>query len=331
MLELRAMNIGLHDGGSTMAEIAYIGGYTPDTDGSGPGITLVELGSLERLGETAASGPSFLAAHPRLPVVYAVGESEQGTVGVFGRAADGTLSSLSHRSSGGSFPCHVAVDPTGTLLVVANYGDGTVSVHGIDGSGLLTDVRTFPHDKPTHAHQAVFGPDGVLYVSDLGADEVRRYLVADQVVPHPDGPVRLAAGMGPRHMARGGDHWYVAGELDGTVRVYDGDWREIRAVAASDAEGENHPSHLEMSGEFVYVANRGPDTISVFSGPGLKKVAEVPCGGDWPRHFAITDGRMYVANQRSGDVAVLTMKDGVPKFGGEVFAVGTPSCVLPLS
>ena len=51
--------------GSTMAEVAYIGGYTPDTGGSGTGITLVELGSLARLGETAASGPSFLAAHPR--------------------------------------------------------------------------------------------------------------------------------------------------------------------------------------------------------------------------------------------------------------------------
>ena len=317
--------------GSTMAEVAYIGGYTPDTGGSGTGITLVELGSLARLGETAASGPSFLAAHPRLPVIYAVGESEQGTVGVFARAADGALSPLAQRPSGGSFPCHVAVDPTGTLLAVANYGDGTVSVHGIDESGLLTDVWTFSHGEPTHAHQTVFGPDGVMYVSDLGADEVRRYLVTDQVVPHPDGPVRLAAGMGPRHMARRGDHWYVAGELDGTVRVYDAGWREISAVEASGAEGKNQPSHLEVSGEFVYVANRGPDTISVFSGPGLERVAEVSCGGDWPRHFAVADGRMYVANQRSDGVAVLIMKDGIPRVGGEVFAVGSPSCVLPLS
>ena len=123
----------------------------------------------------------------------------------------------------------------------------------------------------------------------------------------------------------------MAGELDGTVRVYDGDWREIRAVAASGAEGEEPSLASGGVGEFVYVANRGPDTISVFSGPGLEKVAEVPCGGDWPRHFAITDGRMYVANQRSSGVAVLTMKDGIPRGGGEVFAVGTPSCVLPVS
>ncbi|WP_440065195.1 lactonase family protein [Streptosporangium sp. OZ121] len=338
-----------------MAEVAYIGGYTPDTNGSGPGITLVELGSLARLGETAASGPSFLAVHPTLPVLYAVGESERGTVCVFARAGDGTLSPLAQRPSEGSAPCHLAVDPTGTRLAVANYGDGTVSVHGIDGSGLLTDVWIFPYREGAHAHQAVFGPDGVLYVSDLGSDEVRRYLVGDEVVPHPAGPVRLASGMGPRHMAWSDGHWYVAGELDGTVRVYEvsdglddsgdsgdseasgvsgvsgGEWREVAAVPASGTDGHNQPSHLEVSGGLVYVANRGPDTISVFAGPGLEPVAEVPCGGVWPRHFAIADDRVYVANQRSDGVAVLPLKGGVPQPAEEVLAVGTPSCVLPLS
>ncbi|MEU3165123.1 beta-propeller fold lactonase family protein [Streptosporangium sp. NPDC006930] len=329
-----------------MAEVAYIGGYTPDTDGSGQGITLVELGSLARLGETTASGPSFLAVHPTLPILYAVGESERGTVGVFARAEDGTLSPLAQRPSEGSAPCHLAVDPTGTRLAVTNYGDGTVSVHGIDESGLLTDVWIFPYREGAHAHQAVFGPDGVLHVSDLGCDEIRRYLVGDDVVPHPAGPVRLASGMGPRHMARSGGHWYVAGELDGTVRVYEvpdgagpaddsdpsgGQWREIAVAQAGGSEGHNQPSHLEVSGGLVYVANRGPDTISVFSGPELERVAEVPCGGVWPRHFAIADGHMYVANQRSNGVAVLPLKAGLPQPAEEVFAVGTPSCVLPLS
>ncbi|GAA3011050.1 lactonase family protein [Streptosporangium longisporum] len=314
-----------------MAEVAYIGGYTPDTGGSGPGITLVELGSLARLGETVASGPSFLAVHPELPVLYAVGEAERGTVATFGRGENGVLSPLAQRSSEGSAPCHLAVDPTGTRLAVANYGDGTVSVHGLDASGLPEQVWIFPYREGSHAHQAVFGPDGVLYVSDLGACEVRRYLVGDAVVPHPDGPVRLAPGMGPRHMARSGDHWYVAGELDGTVRVYDDGWNELRAVPATGTGRHNEPSHLEVSGGFVYVANRGPDTISVFSGPELETVAEVACGGVWPRHFALADGRMYVANQRSDGVAVLPLDGGVPGVAAEVFAVGSPSCVLPLS
>lgn len=314
-----------------MAEVAYIGGYTPDTGGSGAGIAAVELGSLARLGDTPASGPSFLAAHPRLPVLYAVGEAERGTVGTFARGA-GAPVPLAQRPSGGSFPCHLAVDPSGGLLAVANYGDGAVTLHRLDASGLPAgEVWTFPYRAGSHAHQTVFGPDGVLYVPDLGAGEIRRYLTGKdgEVRPHPAGPVRLAPGMGPRHMARHAGHWYVVGELDGTVRVYDDGWRELRAAAASAGE-DNRPSHLEVSGGFVYVANRGPDTISVFSPVTLEPVAEVACGGVWPRHFAVADGRMYVANQRSCGVAVLELDDGVPRPGGAGFAIGTPSCVLLL-
>ncbi|MFC4059784.1 lactonase family protein [Planomonospora corallina] len=316
-----------------MAEIAYIGGYTPDTGGTGAGIVLAELDGPHgpaRLGETAAPGPSFLAVHPALPLLYAVGEAEQGTVEVFARGTGGTLSPLGRCSSGGSFPCHLAVNPAGTLLAVANYGDGTVSVHGLDDAGLPVDARTFPNREGAHAHQATFGPDGVLYVTDLGADEVRRFTAeGGRVDPHPGGPVRLAPGMGPRHMAWADGHWYVAGELDGTVRAYDADWRETAVVPASAAEGENHPSHLEVHGPFVYVANRGPDTIAVLSRPGLERVAEVPCGGAWPRHFAVAGERMYVANQNSGGVAVLPLEGGIPQEPEEVFATGTPSCVLP--
>ncbi|MBG0816305.1 beta-propeller fold lactonase family protein [Planomonospora sp. ID82291] len=314
-----------------MAEIAYVGGYTPDTGGSGAGIVLMELDGPTVRGATAASGPSFLAAHPRLPVLYAVGEAERGTVEVFARGADGALSPLGGRSSGGSFPCHLAVNPAGTLLAVANYGDGTVSVHGIDEAGLLTTVQAFPHREGSHAHQATFASDGVLYVTDLGADEVRRFTVGDgrEAALHPDGPVRLAAGMGPRHLARAGDRWYVAGELDGTVRAYDSGWRETAVTAAGGSGAENHPSHLEVHGPFVYVANRGPDTIAVLSAPDLERIAEVPCGGAWPRHFAVVRDRMYVANQNSGGVAVLPLKDGVPQEAEAVVESGTPSCVLP--
>ncbi|GAA3411877.1 lactonase family protein [Streptosporangium vulgare] len=175
-------------------------------------------------------------------------------------------------------------------------------MHGIDGSGLLTDVWIFPYREGAPRPPGRLRPDGVLYVSDLGSDDGpplsgRRRGWS----PHPAGPVRLASGMGPRHMAWSDGHWYVAGELDGTVRVYEvsggldgseasgtaltspaalaslaGVAPEIAVVPASGSEGHNQPSHLEVSGGLVYVANRGPDTIAVFAGPGLEPVAEVP-------------------------------------------------------
>jgi 6-phosphogluconolactonase (cycloisomerase 2 family) len=180
-----------------------------------------------------------------------------------------------------------------------------------------------------HAHQAVFGLDGVLYVTDLGTDEVRRFL--PDMTPHPDGSVRLAAGSGPRHLLHHDGHWYVTGELDGMVRVYDDGWRELGRAPASESGERNQPSHIARSadGRHIYVGNRGPDTVTAFEAGGrLTRVAEVPSGGRWPRHFAVAGDRLYVANQRSDAIAVLALRDGIPEPAGETLKVGSPSCVL---
>lgn len=330
-------------------DVLYIGGYTPGTGGSGAGLTVVrrEGAILKALAETAAPGPSFLALHPTLPVLYAVLEGEEGGVAAYS-ADPGGPGLLADGTSGGSYPCHLAVDPTGTWLAVANYGDGTVAVYRLGATGLFDGrPRLFPHhghgpdpsrQAEPHAHQAVFGPGRVLHVTDLGTDEVRRYILATEPEIHPEGHARLAPGSGPRHMAHHEGRWYVAGELDGTIRVHDEGWRELGHVRAAAAEGPNQVAHLEMSadGRHLYVANRGPDTIAVFAvrageggeSGGLTPVAEVGSGGLWPRHFAVAGDHMYVANQRSGGVVAFALRDGVPVPTGETFAVGSPSCVL---
>ncbi len=301
----------------------FLGGY-------GAGITT--LGEdLRPVGHTPFAAPSFLAAHPSLPVLYAVGEHEEGRLGAFTRSAAG-LTPAGERSSGGSLPCHLAVHPSGRLLAVANYGDGTVSLHRLDERGgfdgepiLLRHEGSGPvadRQERSHAHQAVFHDD-VLHVSDLGTDEIRRYGLDGRALE----PVRLAPGFGPRHFAFDGTTWHVAGELDGTVRAYDASWLETARARASEGQ-PNHPSHLEVSGGLVYVANRGPDTISVLRAGSLEKVAEVPCGGRWPRHFALAGDRLLVANQHSGGVAVLPLEDGIPGKAEHVIDAESPACVL---
>ncbi|NRQ35846.1 lactonase family protein [Nonomuraea sp. NN258] len=295
----------------------YVGGY-------GPGIVTIDGG----LARTAS--PSFLAAHPTLPVMYAAGELERGWLTAF-TVADGTLTPLDERGSEGDSPCHVAVDPTGSVLAAANYGDGTASLHRLDergaftgepivlrneGSGPVTDRQEGPH-----AHQAVFH-EGVLHISDLGTDEIRRYRLDGTALD----PIALPPGMGPRHFAFSGGRLFISGELDGRVTVLDGE--RGTSTPASSRPGENYPSHLIVEGDLVYVGNRGPNTITVLRADDLSQVAEVSCGGDWPRHFAIDGDRLYVANQRSGDVTVFALKDGVPEPTGQAYAVESPSCVL---
>ncbi|MGN9839551.1 lactonase family protein [Nonomuraea sp. H19] len=293
-----------------------IGGY-------GPGIVTIG-GDLTRV-----AAPSFLAAHPALPVLYAVGELERGWLTAFD-TRDG-LAPLDERPSEGSLPCHVAVDPAGTLLAVANYGDGTAILQRLDARGafegepiVLRHQGSGPNrerQEGPHAHQVVFHDD-ILHVSDLGTDEIRRYRYDGT----PLEPIRLPPGTGPRHFAFSGSRLYVAGELDGAVTLIDGERRTT--VPASRREGLNYPSHLQLEGEFVYVANRGPDTITVLLADDLSPVAEVPSGGAWPRHFAIDGDRLYVADQESAGVAVFALVDGVPEPTGEVYGVESPACVL---
>ncbi|MGI5292506.1 lactonase family protein [Nonomuraea polychroma] len=294
-----------------------IGGY-------GPGIVTVGRGL------TPAASPSFLAAHPALPVVYAVGELDHGRLTAFD--AHGALQPLRERPSEGSLPCHVAVDPTGSLLAVANYGDGTAIICRLDSGGafdgdpiVLRHKGSGPNaerQEGPHAHQAVFH-DGLLHISDLGTDEIRRYRYDGTPVE----PIVLHPGTGPRHFAFAGSRLYVAGELDGAVTLIDGDWRTVAPASRHEGE-ENYPSHLQLEGDLVYVANRGPNTIAVLRADDLSLVAEVPTGGDWPRHFAIEGDRMYVANQRSNAVTVFTLRDGVPEPTGEAYEAESPACVL---
>lgn len=303
-----------------------IGGY-------GAHLTTID-DSLGVVAAKPAHHASFLAAHPTLPVVYSVAENDRGMVAAY-HVEDGRLSELDARSSEGDSPCHVAVHPSGEVLAVANYGDGTASLHRLDSSGAFTGepvVLRYRGSGPVagrqegaHAHQAVFDGD-LLYITDLGTDEVRRYDLRGEFL----GAFALAPGSGPRHMVVAGDTWYVAGELDGVISLIDHATGRTAGVRASAAEGVNYPSHIELSGDLVYVANRGPNTISVFRADDLTPVAEVPSGGDWPRHFAIDGERLYVANQNSGGLAVLPLKDGLPAPAVQVLAVETPSCVLPL-
>ncbi|WP_202638106.1 lactonase family protein [Bailinhaonella thermotolerans] len=284
-----------------------------------------------------APEPTFLAAHPRLPLVYAVHERPDGGLGVYDRE----LEPVAILPSGGNGPCHLAVDPSGRWVAVAHYGDGSVAVHDLGADGVPTGVRVLagegggphPNQDGPHAHQCVFGDDGVLYVTDLGSDEIRRYRLGEEIQTLD--PVRLKPGGGPRHMTTDGRHWYVANELDATVSVHDRAWTELSRTPASGFSGLNYPSHIELSadGRHLYIANRGPDTIGVFAvGDGrVTPVAEVSSGGAWPRHFALAGGRVYVACQRAGHVAVFSLAGGLPEPTGETIAHPGAACVLPVT
>jgi 6-phosphogluconolactonase (cycloisomerase 2 family) len=338
------------------AEFVFVGGYTGDKGGEAEGIVRLRRdpasGLLTRLGVAARTpSPSFLAQHPTLPILYAANELDSdGTVSAFTVAGDGELTPLSSRPTGGSDPAHLSVTADGRFLLVANYSSGSVAVHPLDAEGapgertdLLGLEGTGPdveRQRGSHAHMVVEDRTGIL-IADLGADRVwrcrldpvsgRLTMLAPAVTAKP--------GTGPRHLRIAPDGTLLlVGELAGNLSWYrpaaDGTLELAGEVPTSDQGDPNYPSEIACGrdGRFIYVANRGPNTVTTFAWNGAEavKVAETPTGGDWPRHMILLGDHLYVTNQLSHSVTTFRIDagTGVPAPVGEPMAEASPTCLL---
>ncbi len=330
----------------------YIGSYgngirrspvDPDTGLPGRGAT------------TATPQPSYLALSADRRTLYAANEQQSGKVSAFAVGPAGELTGLGSRSSKGADPCYVHVHPDGQHLLTANYSSGTVAVHPIRPGGALgeaSDVVKHTGSGPDperqegpHAHKVLTDVAGqFVHAVDLGADAVFTYrLSAGKLAAA--GTLRLPPGSGPRHLSfhPSGAVAYVANELKSTLAVlrYDaarGAFTPSQTLpTAPRGDVRNSPSEVVVShdGRFVYVANRGHDSIAIFAVDGDRVTARgtVPCGGKVPRHIALSgDGRfLYVANQLSNQVVTLRVDPGSGALApaGAALVTGTPTMVLP--
>ncbi|MCC2277948.1 lactonase family protein [Streptomyces sp. ET3-23] len=350
-------------GGGQRGRWAYIGSFT---EAGGHGITVAEVdpdtGALTPVHATdAVANPSFLALSPGRDVLYTVSETDDGAVAAFSLADPARPRLLGAAVPvGGAGPTHLAV--AGARLFTANYGSGSVSALSLrpDGSpaapaGVLPHHGSGPvaeRQEGAHAHAVVPDPSGAwLLAADLGTDAVYVYALDPATgAPAPHRETALRPGSGPRQLAfhPRGHRAYVVGELDSTVTVcrwdaatgeFAADSPEVRTAAASPGGGStpNHPSTAVVSedGRFLWVANRGHDSITVFAlGPDGGTPAlrgTVGCGGHWPRHLAAHPGGrlLYAANERSGDVGWFAVDPdtGIPAQAGAA-AVPAASCVV---
>jgi len=342
---------------SAHGEFVFVGCYTGESGGEGEGIALLRrdpgTGDLIRIGLAARTpSPSFLAQHPTLPVLYAVNELTTGTVSAFTVAEDASLTEVAVRSTGGAHPCHLAVTADARHLLVANYSSGSVSVHPLDPAGVpgeRSDLLDLDGTGPVverqegpHAHMVAPDPNGPgVLVTDLGSDRVWHTRLdphAGRLTVLP--PLVVAApGTGPRHLLRSvAGALLLVGELAGELSWWrpaaDGSLRQAGTVTLSATTVPNLPSEITAGrdGRFVYVGNRGPDTVSAFAWDGetATLVAEVPTGGAWPRHIALLSEHLYVANERSHTVTIFRIDPdtGVPTPQGDPIAEPSPTCLL---
>lgn len=336
--------------------------------GTGEGVWRVTVDASGAFGPAdravGVPAPSFVAAHPSGRALYAVGETEEGTLTVL-TLPDGGVAPVPAPpvASGGVNPCHVVA--TADRLWVANYSSGTATVWPLDADGgLVGEGRTFAHEgsgprtdrqEGPHAHFVHVQGDRVL-VCDLGTDELRAYPLDGSGA----GAVAatLPGGTGPRHLVELADGTLlVVGELDCRLHVLrpaeGGTFDHAGSVPLTDATAEDGsaglPSHITLSadGRRVHVGVRGPDVLAVLevapaageqAGGGggdvvghlrLTQLADVALGaGVWPRHHAVLPGAggadLVVVAAQGTDALLSVLVDPATGKGEVVAVLGLP-------
>jgi 6-phosphogluconolactonase len=286
---------------------------------------------------TVSSSPaSALAIHPARPIVYAVlAEPVAGVLRTIDLMAPEYAAAL---PSGGVEPCHVAVDPRGRVVVVANYGSGAISAFPLDDRGTPSAGVTVELGAGSHPHQAVFVDDRRFLVPDLGADRIRVVDIRDDA----DGLrlevavlAELPAGAGPRHLvALGGGGLAVAAELGSEILAERPDgWESVPATTRPSRSGErNYPGDIARLGaDTVAVANRGADTVAIVELGAEVRVTELPAGARWPQHLLPRGDRLLIAGR--DDSAVWSIRHGEHGWEPAVreFGVAEPMWLLDVT
>jgi 6-phosphogluconolactonase len=347
----------------------YVGTYTgKGSDGIYAFRFNPETGETSNVGLVGATdNPSFLAIDPKGRFLYAVNEVDTfhgeptGAVSVFAiDPKSSQLNLLQQVSSLGAGPAHVSLDKSGRYLMVSNYNGGSVAIFPILNDGQLGERTAFVRhegssvnpDRQTgpHAHfMQVANDNRYAIVADLGLDQLFVYrfdAVTGSLKPGNPAFVKVDPGAGPRHaaFAPSGKFLYAVNELNSTVTVFaykaaSGTLHRQQTIPALPAKftGTNTTAEIvvDASGRFLYVSNRGNDSIAAFSidryNGTLTSLGWVSSGGKTPRDFAIdpTGKWLFAANQDSNNIQLFHIdpKNGRLKPANGSLTVKSPVCV----
>ena len=245
---------------------------------------------------------------------------------------DGLLKNRSDiKSTKGTIGCHLCVD--NEKVYVTNY---------ISGSIIKIDEKLVVHNgysvnkerqESAHTHCVVTIPNSdLLCVTDLGLDKIFIYNKNLDCISSVD----AVPGTGPRHVvfSDDGKYMYCANELSSSVAVYSFDGKNLKYLNESyalpeDFRGENLIAAIRKNGKYIYVSNRGHNSIACFEIGNdelcLKSISD--CGGDSPRDFEIVDNFIICANQNDGVVSLLEIADNTKLTLKQKIKVDNALCV----
>ncbi|MFZ4597969.1 MAG: lactonase family protein [Terrimicrobiaceae bacterium] len=296
----------------------------------------LKTGQLDGIAAVAAAPNSgFLAASDDGRFLFAVGEDATGVVRSYKIGGNEELELLNERPSGGSGACHVWFGAG--HVFVSNYGSGSVACFPVSADGQLgpaTAEIAFKGSGPNpsrqkapHAHAMATSADGrFAYACDLGTDSVWSFAfdrTTGKMTPTEPPRGSVAPGGGPRHLVIPPEKpfLYANDEMGIAVSVFsrdpaDGTLNLLQTIPTlpegTPREGVSTAAiALHPSGRWLYVSNRGDDSITVFEigGDGrLRWVETVASTVRVPRGFSLDPSGdwLVIAGQKDG--ALVSMR-----------------------
>ncbi|MDN4071700.1 lactonase family protein [Fictibacillus terranigra] len=322
----------------------YIGTYTK---GESKGIYSFTLDTDEgRIADIKAAAqlgnPTYLTISEDNQYLYAVKkDGDMGGVAAYSITNESRgLALLNSQLTEGASPCHVSVDRENRNVLTANYHRGTVERFAVEqGKGVHPATSVIQHkgsgpderQEKAHTHYAGFTPDEkYVAVVDLGIDKLITYQLNNGELNEVSS-LSVKPGSGPRHLEfhPNGKMAYLMTEFSSEVIVLeynegDGSFAILQSISTipEDFTENNQGSaiHVSSDGRFVYAANRGHNSIAIFSvkeeSGELTFVDRTSTEGDWPRDFMLDpSGKFIVAsNQESGNLVLFSRDENTGKL-----------------
>ena len=243
------------------------------------------------------------------------------------RIKDGKAKQLDTYFHEGAAPCYISVDSQKHLVFTANYHLATINVFSYDENGKLTFITNDTHEghgpraEQDQAHPHFFDetPAGNLVSCYLGIDAVDFYKLDGDKLKHL-ARYQMENGFGTRHLvfSPDGKTMYIVGELSSQVnvaRLNENTWK-FEDVATYKTIPDDFSDHngaaairISKDGKFIYISNRGHDSITVFKvldDGKLELVQRISVFGSFPRDFNWDKDEKYlvVANQNTNNATL---------------------------
>ncbi len=281
-------------------------------------------GALTERAEVALAGaPGPLAVDPTQRYLYVGLRSIKTVVSYQIDPTDGGLTAFGAPVVLQADPCYLATDKTGHWLLAASYSGGQAFVHPINDDGTVGPaVACSLHTEPCAHCIELDASNRFTFLPHVADSNVIYQYHFDAATGEltANSPARIAPapGVGPRHYVYHPTKplLYFSNEQEGSVTAYhldpeQGTLASFQSLSTlpSDFIGENSCAqiHIHPAGRFLYVSNRGHDSIACFAiddETGLLTALGQQPTEPTPRAFNLdpTGNFLYVSGQGSGQL-----------------------------